>query len=282
MALTQKSGLRLSAHNIQDYILNKGPIGVIRNKMAMRKQRKEAEEISFHFSQFLAPVIANSDFKQDLASKLRHDVYCEELQYEDCREDGMETDEFDAYSKHALIQHIKSRTFAGTVRVISPESQSQLLPIEKHCLDCILDHEYLPSNFPREDICEISRLAVPSAFRRRASDQYVGAATGTINEFIDSDKELRCFPFIAVGLYFSAAALCLKLGKKHAYMMMEPKLAKSMSYVGIKFEQIGPVTEYHGHRAPYYINRDMLFANLSKEFTFMLENIRKSLYAQTL
>jgi hypothetical protein len=47
MASTQKSGLQFSINNIQDYIMNKGLLGAIRTRVAMRKHRKEAEEISF-------------------------------------------------------------------------------------------------------------------------------------------------------------------------------------------------------------------------------------------
>lgn len=257
-------------------------VNYIKRQWSGYQRLREAHEISYHFAQFLTPVIANTDFKKDLVYKLRHNVYCDELNFEPIREDGLETDEFDAYSEYSLIQHIKSRTYAGTVRVVSPSNDEQLLPIEKYCLDTITETEYSPTNFNRDDICEISRLAVPAAFRRRKADKFVGAATGGINDFIDSDKELRCFPFIAVGLYFSAAALVMKLGRKHAYVMMEPRLARSMGYVGIKFKQIGPVVDYHGRRAPYYINSDLLMSTLTKGFKHMLENIKTSLYSQKL
>ncbi|WP_412971974.1 PEP-CTERM/exosortase system-associated acyltransferase [Glaciecola sp. MF2-115] len=244
------------------------------------KKLREAHEISYHFSQFLTPVIANTDYKKECVFKLRHNVYCDELNFEPVREDGLEKDEFDAYSEYSMIQHIKSETFAGTVRVVSPQKEGQLLPIEKYCLDTITESQYSPTNFERHEICEISRLAVPAAFRRRKADKFVGAATGSINQFIESDAELRCFPFIAVGLYFAAAALVMKLGKKHTYVMMEPRLARSMGYVGIKFIQIGPVVDYHGKRAPYYINPSLLVSTLSKGFKCMLENIRECMNEQ--
>lgn len=246
------------------------------------KKLREAQEISYHFSQFLTPVIANNDYKRECVYKLRHNVYCDELNFEPIKEDGLEIDEFDAYSEYSLIQHIKSKTFAGTVRVVNPKNAEQLLPIEKYCLDTITEKALSPSNFPRHEICELSRLAVPEAFRRRKSDKFIGAATGSINQFISSDTELRCFPFIAVGLYFSAAALSFKLGKKHAFVMMEPRLARSMGFVGIKFQQIGPVVDYHGRRAPYYISSEQLMSNLSRGFKSMLENIQQSVQMQDL
>ena len=108
-------------------------------------------------------------------------------------------------------------------------------------------------------------------------DQFAGAATGAINTKTYSENELRCFPFIAIGLYFSAAALAMKQGIKHAYVMMEPRLARSMRFIGIKFEQIGPVIDYHGRRAPYYINQELLLKNLTPGFAVMLKHIQKSI-----
>ena len=104
-------------------------------------------------------------------------------------------------------------------------------------------------------------------------DQFQGAATGVINQQTYSEQELRCFPFIAVGLYFAAASVVMLNDIKHTYVMMEPRLARSMSFVGIKFHQLGPVVDYHGKRAPYYINPYLLMENLSPGFKNLLQNI---------
>ena len=48
----------------------------------------------------------------------------------------------------------------------------------------------------------------------------------------------------------TAATIAIESGINHAFVMMEPRLARSMQFVGIKFEQIGPAIEYHGKRAP--------------------------------
>jgi N-acyl amino acid synthase of PEP-CTERM/exosortase system len=114
-------------------------------------------------------------------------------------------------------------------------------------------------------------------FRRRQSDKFKGASTGAINTHSYSDTELRCFPFIAIGLYLSAASVVIEKDIKHTFVMMEPRLARSMRFVGIQFEQIGPTINYHGKRAPYYINPSLLMQNLSPSFKIMLRDIRKTL-----
>ena len=66
-------------------------------------------------------------------------------------------------------------------------------------------------------------------------------------------------------------------GIQHTYVMMEPRLARSMSFVGIKFEQLGPVVDYHGKRAPYYINPKLLVDNLTPGFKNMLNKIQSNI-----
>ena len=235
---------------------------------------QEAKFISKHFSDFLEPVVAQSENTRTESYNIRHKVYCEELKFEPLNEDRIEKDEFDAFSSPCLIKHKSSGHYAGTVRLVRPQLDDQLLPIEKFCLNSITHETLNPRNFARKDVCEISRLAVPAQFRKRQMDRFSGAALGVINEHTYSENELRCFPFIAIGLYFSAAALVMHNDIKHTYVMMEPRLARSMRFVGIQFEQVGPVINYHGRRAPYYINPSLLYANLRPSFKLMLKNIQ--------
>lgn len=244
------------------------------------QQLREANYISTHFGSYLSPVMASSQELREAVFQIRHKVYCEELKFEPKKPNGLEVDEFDDFSRHCLIRHLNSDELAGTVRIVRPLQDNQLLPIEKYCLNSITRHDLNPQNFDRKDICEISRLAVPAQFRRRQMDRFAGAATGVINQQAYSETELRCFPFIAIGLYFAAAATAIESNIAHAFVMMEPRLARSMSFVGIKFEQIGPVVDYHGKRAPYYINRELLMDSLKPGFAVMLNSIRDSIRGQ--
>lgn len=244
------------------------------------RKLEEANYISSHFSAYLAPVVANSEELKNNVFEIRHEVYCEELRFEPLKENRLEFDEFDSFSLHCLIQHHKSKHFAGTVRMVRPIQPDEQLPIEKYCLESITREDLDPRKFDRKDICEISRLAVPKEFRRRVMDKFSGAGVAVINEHTYSEKEVRCFPFIAVGLYLAAAALAIEKDIKHAYVMMEPRLARSMKFIGIKFEQIGPVVDYHGKRAPYYINKALLQKSLRPGFAKMLDDILVSIEKQ--
>ncbi|GAA0304282.1 hypothetical protein GCM10009128_24520 [Psychrosphaera haliotis] len=259
---------------------NKPVIGTLIRYITKIFANVHAKRIATHFSEYLQPIVAHNEYLKSKAFEIRHNVYCEELGFEECNEEKQESDDFDLHSIHCVIQHRSTKRFAGTVRIVYSLSEKQQLPLEKYCLDSIDHPTLIPTNFPRHKICEISRLAVPNEFRKRQSDQFKGAATGGINESEYSEKELRCFPFIAIGLYLSAASIVMSKDIEHVFVMMEPRLARSLKFVGIEFQQIGPVVDYHGKRAPYYISPKMLLNSLTPGFKKLFRGIQKELDIQ--
>ena len=260
--------------------VDKPIIGSLVKRVIHYAVSRQASQISKHFSEYLQTVVAFKDKDKKESFQIRHNVYCEELKFEDITSSGEEIDDFDSHSTHCLIKHIPTGAFAGTVRVVMSSNENQLLPIEKYCISSIDEQSVHPNDFPRSEVCEISRLAIPAQFRKRNSDKFTGSATGAINEYIYSELELRCFPFIAVGLYLSAASVCFHQGIQHCFVMMEPRLARSLRFVGIRFNKVGPVVNYHGKRAPYYISRALLMQGLSPGFQKMLHNIDKKIDVQ--
>lgn len=242
----------------------------------------DAVVISDYFSRYLKPHIAYSETVKQQVYKLRHQVYCEELQYEKTNASQLELDEFDARAIHCVVQHLSSNTLAGTLRLIPTNSCDELLPLEKFCAHAITHPELNPNNFLRHQVCEISRLAVPAVFRKRQTDQFAGSATGVINELTFSTEELRYFPYIAISLYLSAIAICRKTRCFHVFVMMEPRLARSLDFVGIHFTQIGPVIDYHGQRAAYYVDARALRKELSLGYKKFLQMIERELFGSRL
>ncbi|EWH11129.1 hypothetical protein DS2_04710 [Catenovulum agarivorans DS-2] len=243
---------------------------------------KTAKSIAHHFSQFLQPQLAITDELQQESYKVRYNVYCHELHFLEENDLKLEKDHFDEHSIHVVIKHKSTNAIAGTVRIVTSENEQQKLPLEAYCPDAVDSHEMHPANQERTSICEASRLAVPAEFRRRNVDKYDGAATGVINEQSYSEMELRCFPFIAIGLYLCAANITIAKGIDHIYVMMEPRLARSLRFVGIPFTQIGPVVEYHGKRAPFHIDPRVLLKTLSPGYKMLMKNIEKELKRQGL
>ncbi|MDO6684790.1 MULTISPECIES: PEP-CTERM/exosortase system-associated acyltransferase [unclassified Agarivorans] len=236
-------------------------VGLPTSKTTQHAAQKKAAEIAKHYETYFQPLVALSDEDVGSVYRLRHDVYCEELGFEPVNPEQVERDEFDDYSDYCLVRHLSSGIYASTVRVVSPTGD-QLLPLEKYCEGAITDDDLHPQNFAREDVCEISRLALRATFRRRKTDKFVDSATGGINVAELYEEELRCFPFITASMYLAATVLVERHNIKHAYVMMEPRLARSTALLGIKFQQIGPVVEYHGQRAPYYITAEKIRSDL--------------------
>lgn len=255
-------------------------IGDVAKRVISRKANNEAGSIAEHFTQFLQPEIALTPELREEVFKIRHNVYCEELEFEDVKEGGMEKDDFDDQSIFTLIKHKPSDKYTSCVRLVRSRSEEELLPIEKFCLNSIENKSLSPQNFPRSEVCEISRLAVKADFRRRKADKFKGSAIGVISEETYSETELRCFPFIAIGLYMAAATMAIDSGMKHVYVMMEPRLARSMKFIGITFQQLGKPIDYHGIRAPYYINPEIFMTNLSSGFAALYLSIEKDINKQ--
>jgi N-acyl amino acid synthase of PEP-CTERM/exosortase system len=255
-------------------------IGRLMARARARLADHEAERVARHFVDLLPPCVAREPAEQDDVFALRHGVYCEELRFEPLRPDGRESDVFDARALHAYVRHAASGTMAGTVRLVTTSHADEPLPMEVHCSEALAEATLKPSGFPRDSVCEISRLAVPARFRRRATDRFAGAATGAIDAHGYSPGELRCFPWIAIALYFSAAALSRQTGRRHVFVMVEPRLARAMNFVGIDFRQIGPAIEFHGQRAPYYIDRERLPEGLAPGFRRLLAVVDEALAAQ--
>ena len=250
----------------------------VAKKSAAALASEEAENIAKHFSNYLKPQLAWSPQLKQQVYRLRYQVYCEELHFEEINHDHIEQDEFDLRAIHCFIRHLSSDTLAGTLRLITTRNEDELLPMEKFCPDAITDEKIRPRNFLPHQICELSRLAVPLAFRKRQVDQFTGGATGAINEQAFSTQELRFFPYIAICLYMSAVAMCYKTRRVHIFVMMEPRLARSLNFVGIKFTQIGEPIEYHGKRAPFYIDAREVRKTLSTGYRKLLSMIEKELF----
>lgn len=233
--------------------------------------------VAARISRNFTPVIASNEREKESAFKIRYDVFSRELGLEPENAQKLETNHSDDYAIHCLMTIRKTGLPCGTIRLVSPKDKSQLLPIQEFCNDSITNMAYHPSNFETSEICEISRLAVPAKFRRRKCDSEKGARAVEIEELGVTKKQIRMFPFISVSLYLCVTALGLSVGKRHFYIMAEPALARSMRKIGIELMQIGGVVQYHGKRAPFYINKEMFFKNVKAPFRWLVRKMTKKL-----
>ena len=243
--------------------------------------QQQCENIVENFSSYFDVVYANTAALLSAVYKIRYDVFCEELKLEEGCPKDVEKDEFDAYSHHFLLRHKRSGEFAGTVRFVIPpaENTSLMLPFEKYCLSAFNKRIIDPAKLQRGNFGEVSRLAVPARFRKRVGESGKPYIVDAV-ESTSKANEKRLFPYISVGLYLTCAALFVHRQLDYAFVMVEPRLARSMARVGIKFEQAGDVTDYHGKRAPFYISQSMLAKNLKPEIMGLFYYLKKEVARQ--
>ncbi len=262
-------------------ILNTPFESVVLAPVAERLLRENANanaiRLAERFARFLRPVLAQRPATCRECYRIRHEVYCEEMSVYDKSEDHLETDACDEHALQALVQHIPSGKHAGTVRVVYSGHPGQRLPIERNCLHSISSSEVSPGDFPRETICEISRLAIRREFRRNRR----GLDHGAVANVRWGNQEMRSFAQIASGLFAMAIAMTEHYGLEHCFVMMNPVLARRLEWLGIELRQIGEVIKHHGDRAPYYLNSETICENLrDSSRAVFFENICVSLDEQ--
>lgn len=196
--------------------------------------------------------------------RIRYRVYCEEFKYEpsDAFPLGQEVDAFDDSSVHCLITHKASGMPAGCVRVVTVDDTS-LMPMEKYCAQSF--DQALMSRFAqnRPAICEFSRLAVDTAFRRRHGED--ASRFGELNALDISLRESRTFSLISVAAFLSAFAVSDLIERRHCFAMMEPFLPRMLGRSGIVVSKLGFEVDYHGMRAPYFIRTEDAVGGMAKE-----------------
>lgn len=231
------------------------------------------------FRQYFQVVRADTERLRDEVHRIRFEVYCRELGFEDAGTfpDGRERDRFDGRSLHCLLLHRPSGRYAGCVRLILADwaNPGAPFPLELACASRLHGAGLRPSA-ARKRFGEISRLAVLSDFRRRRGESEV--PEGVVPEPTDvGEGERRVFPHIALGLYLASACLGLEAGLDTVFAMMEPRLARRLRHYGIVFEPVGEVIDYHGRRGPFRITRDDLYGNLLPELQALMATIRHDL-----
>lgn len=222
----------------------------------------------------LAPALDEASIEQ--VHRIRHDVYCRDLGWEPVREDGLEIDAYDRHSIHCLLRRCDTGEPVGCTRLIlaSPEKPEAPLPFEDSCSEVIDRRLIDPSRLPRQDIAEVSRLAVTSAYRQRKGE------TGTPGSVSEEDFESRAgmprFPFIPVGLYMGVAAIARHLNIEHVFVLTEPRLASHFSRIGFNIQIIGGTIEHRGTRMPSMLNTSKVLPNLRPMIRPLYEVIEAS------
>ena len=196
--------------------------------------------------------------------ELRYQVYCVENPFEDraLHANGLEIDHYDAHAIHALLIHRSTGLAAGTVRIVLPVAEQ---PEASFAIQALCDKALLGGHgqVPLATTGEISRFCITKTFRRRVQDR--SYRTVPSNTEISAADERRVIPNMTLGLIAWLVEASQARGITHWYAVMEPQLLRLLSRLGIHFDRIGDLVDYHGWRQPCVIAVDEMLARVHRE-----------------
>ena len=239
---------------------------------------EENRNLAARFHEYFSVGLANSSEDKNKVYKIRYRVYCDEFNFlpPSNYPNELESDEFDEESPNCLINH-RSGNAAACVRLVfaSKDGQRRPMPYELLGENMVSDDMLDAYGATKDNLVEISRLAVDGAFRRRSGE--ARTRFGEIDSLDIEQVERRTFGLISVAAFFSAAAMAERFNKTVGVAMMESFLPRLMSRAGIVFEQAGPEIEYHGKRAPYVIKLESMIQSMKPDLREFYKSIRASL-----
>lgn len=241
--------------------------------------QNEIINIGATFSEHFEIVPALSEELKNEAFRVRHQVYCEDLNFESQRASKYETDEYDVNALHLLMKSVRLNKFIGCTRLVRPSivDPHQPLPFEI-CCGSTLDYSKVGSLLlSRNKIAEVSRLAVISEFRRRKGEADKPINISDEDYGISSYAHFR-FPYIPLGLFIGTVELAYIHHIDVLFMLTEKRLAMHFSKLGANLEFIGLPIEHRGIRVPSMVNTVEIIKNMKPIFKPMYNLISKAIH----
>jgi len=224
------------------------------------------------FHHYFDITIANTPQLLKEVYRIRYEVYCEEMGFEPENSAHIEHDAYDAKAIHVLIRHRPTSQYIGTIRMVLHDGNRDafVFPMEKHCptMDrTIFDIE----NIGRDNMAEVSRVAVVRNFRRRKED-VIGLAGAIVSEDV---HHAHAFSYIPMSLYFASYIISLWQHLDFIIAISEPKLMRHIHFTGMQAMPFGTLFEYKGKRAPYFF--DLHNINVIEKFTPLYKVVQENL-----
>lgn len=215
------------------------------------------------YNQYFYYRIARAAEEVEAAHRLRYQVYCEETGYL-CKEDnpdGLEIDEHDSHSIQSVLYYRPLNLAAGTVRVVLPVKDVPYCNQPARMAAPALDQ--LPDRIlPKKSTGEISRFAIHSSFRKRQDD---GLYASVYDVRLGNDPR-RVLPHMTLGLMTSIFEITLEAKLTHLCAIIDPALLRLLRMLGLRFEAVGPLVEFHGPRQPVFASCKQLIDGVKEGF----------------
>lgn len=181
----------------------------------------------------------------DAYLEARYEIFCEELGRVEApgalsgKGRPVETDHYDAVSRHFVAIHKATDGVAGFVRVIMP-NELGLNVTPRYVIE-----RPLPYPDATDDrIGEISRMAIASRFRRRHSDQGKPVHGDPETEMSGKPDGMRRHqPELVLGMYREIYRMCRQAGITHCMAAMDGRFSRLLVALGFPFVPVGPVND---------------------------------------
>ena len=244
---------------------NRAVTGLTQSVARMTSPAPPEEPLLQRFDRYFEVIEANTPELVETAHQIRYRVYCVETGFERAAENanGLEKDNFDGHSVHALLIHRTSGQAMGTVRLVLPLADA---PERSFAIQAVTDEPVIKNAtaFPLLATAEISRFCISRQFRRRATDTLYDQ-DGNEPTASDNPAERRNGPLMRLGLMQVLLQMSAQHGITHWCAVMEPTLLRMLARMGIRFTPIGPLVQYHGVRQPCTGNIRQMLDGLKRE-----------------
>lgn len=208
------------------------------------------------FHRYFEVMVADTPELLKEVFKIRYQVLCVEKRLPGFEWsqylDEQERDDHDAHSVHVILKHKPTGRYIGTVRLIlfDPRQPDKPFPIELHAQ---IDSQLFDINtLERQHTAEISRFVILGQFnRRRTERRNLEERRMKADNNVHPDR--RSFPSLGLALVSGIVRMCKEHNIKNWLSVMDPALNRLLSYFGSDLNPIGPITDYHGLRRPYFI-----------------------------
>jgi len=215
------------------------------------------------FHQCFEIVMADTPELLEKVFRIRYQLICVDMGvpgYEpSLYPDGQEIDCYDRHSAHILIRYRPSGQFIGTARLImfDPENPEKPFPVELHTN---IDPNLFDINkLSRRHTGEISRFIIIKDFDRRKAERRNYHTRQSNKNTVELDRrsntktDRRSIKNLSIVLMAGVVRMCDKFNISNWFTIMDPVMNRLLGYYGLDLRPIGPITEHHGLRRPYFI-----------------------------
>jgi N-acyl amino acid synthase of PEP-CTERM/exosortase system len=212
-----------------------------------------------YYNSVFSSSVANSPEEKNECFRVRFQVYCLDNGFEDPANspDGLERDGFDSHSAHSILTHNATGNAIGTVRLVLPDEDGErrVLPMQR-IAGAVAADDVAP--FPIWRTAEISRFSIVKSFRHHTPDQGFEAQ-------LSSEEWRKMLFHLPLGLIKSCVEMSVREGMTHWAAVMEPALLRLLTRLGIYFNPLGSLVEYHGRRQPCWVDVGAMLARVHAE-----------------